>query len=76
MPDKNDSYSARRVPFNTIQCPGYGESTSEDKRQDGWEWHLEFGYTPEMPCPFPIVPKNGFYLTIEHVDDLRIRARR
>jgi hypothetical protein len=29
---------------------------SEDKRQDGWEWHLEFGYAPDLPCPFPIVP--------------------
>jgi hypothetical protein len=22
----------------------------------GWEWHLEFPYTPGMPPPFPIVP--------------------
>jgi hypothetical protein len=28
----------------------------KDKRQDGWEWHLEYPYTPGMPCPFPIVP--------------------
>jgi hypothetical protein len=27
---------------------------SED--HSGWEWHLEFGYTPDLPCPFPIVP--------------------
>jgi hypothetical protein len=26
---------------------------SEDER--GHEWHLEFPYTPGMPCPFPIV---------------------
>jgi hypothetical protein len=24
--------------------------------QDGAEWHLEFKYSPEIPCPFPIVP--------------------
>ena len=29
---------------------------SEDDCQDGAEWHLEFGYTPEFPYPFPIVP--------------------
>jgi hypothetical protein len=29
---------------------------SEDKRQDGREWHLEFPYMPDLPCPFPIVP--------------------
>jgi hypothetical protein len=29
---------------------------SEDKWEDGAEWHLEFGYTPDLPCPFPIVP--------------------
>ena len=56
MSGKKDSYSARRVPFNTIQCPGYGESMSEDKREDGPEWHLEFTYAPDLPCPFPIVP--------------------
>ena len=28
---------------------------SEDKGQDGWEWHLEFNYTTDLPCPFPIV---------------------
>jgi hypothetical protein len=49
MNDKKDSYSARRAPLNTIQWP-------EDKRQDGWEWHLEFAYAPEFPYPFPIVP--------------------
>jgi hypothetical protein len=27
---------------------------SEDER--GYEWHLEYPYTPGMPCPFPIVP--------------------
>jgi hypothetical protein len=27
---------------------------SED--HSGYEWHLEFGYTPDLPCPFPIVP--------------------
>ena len=49
MSDKNDSYSARRVPCNTIQWP-------EDPWKDGPEWHLEFNYTPDLPCPFPIVP--------------------
>ncbi len=24
--------------------------------QDGYEWHLEFKYSSELPCPFPIVP--------------------
>ena len=56
MSDKRDSYSARRVPFNTIQWPGYGESMSEDKLKNFREWHLEFTFAPEMPCPFPIVP--------------------
>ena len=56
MNDKKDSYSARRLPFNTIQRPDYDESFSEDPWKDGREWHLEFTYTPEMPCPFPIVP--------------------
>jgi hypothetical protein len=28
---------------------------SEDNCQDGAEWHLEFGYTPDFPYPFPIV---------------------
>ena len=45
MSDKKDSYSARRVPCNTIQWP-------EDEWKDGREWHLEFGYTPDLPCPF------------------------
>jgi hypothetical protein len=27
---------------------------SEEKR--GYEWHLEFPYSPDLPCPFPIVP--------------------
>ena len=27
---------------------------SEDER--GYEWHLEYPYTPGMPCPFLIVP--------------------
>jgi hypothetical protein len=49
MSDKKDSYSARRVPFNTIQWP-------EDKWKSGREWHLEFPYMPEFPYPFPIVP--------------------
>ena len=31
-------------------------SKSEDKLQDGWEWHLTFSYSPDLPCPFPIVP--------------------
>jgi hypothetical protein len=56
MNDKKDSYSARRVPFNTIQWPGCDESMSEDKCPDGVEWHLEFPYMPEFPYPFPIVP--------------------
>jgi hypothetical protein len=29
---------------------------SEDECQPGVEWHLEYSYTPGMPCPFPIVP--------------------
>jgi hypothetical protein len=29
---------------------------SEDTCQDRAEWHLEYPYTPGMPCPFPIVP--------------------
>jgi hypothetical protein len=29
---------------------------SDDKWNEGHEWHLEFNYTPDMPCPFPIVP--------------------
>lgn len=52
MSDKNDSYSARRVPFDEV-------TRSEDKWQDGqegWEWHLEFTYAPDYPYPFPIVP--------------------
>jgi hypothetical protein len=24
--------------------------------QDGAEWHLIFKYSPDLPCPFPIVP--------------------
>ena len=55
MNGKKDSYSARRVPFNTNQCPGYGENMSEDNCQDGPEWHLEFTHAPEFPYPFPIV---------------------
>jgi hypothetical protein len=49
MSGKNDSYSARRVPFNTIQW-------LEVDWEQGREWHLEYAYTPGMPCPFPIVP--------------------
>jgi hypothetical protein len=49
MSGKNDSYSARRVPFNTIQWP-------EDDWEQGREWHLTFPYSPDLPCPFPIVP--------------------
>jgi hypothetical protein len=49
MSDKNDSYSARRVPFDEV-------GTSEDKWQEGAEWHLEFNHAPEFPYPFPIVP--------------------
>ena len=56
MSDKKDSYSARRVPFNTIQRPDYDESFSEDPWKGGREWHLEFPYKPGMPYPFPIVP--------------------
>jgi hypothetical protein len=48
MSDKKDWYSARRVPFNTIQWP-------EDDYEHGAEWHLEFGHMPEFPYPFPIV---------------------
>jgi hypothetical protein len=49
MSDKKDSYSARRLPFNKIQWP-------KADREHGAEWHLEYQYTPGMPCPFPIVP--------------------
>ena len=49
MSNKKDSYSARRVPFNTIQRP-------DDNWDGGAEWQLEFPYTPEFPYPFPIVP--------------------
>jgi hypothetical protein len=28
----------------------------ESETEKGWEWHLEYPYTPGMPCPFPIVP--------------------
>jgi hypothetical protein len=49
MSDKKDSYSARQVPFNTIQWP-------EDDWEQGREWHLEFGHVPDLPIPFPIVP--------------------
>jgi hypothetical protein len=27
---------------------------SEDQR--GYEWHLTFPYSPDLPCSFPIVP--------------------
>jgi hypothetical protein len=27
----------------------------EDEWEGGAEWHLEFGYRPDLPCPFPIV---------------------
>jgi hypothetical protein len=56
MNDKKDSYSARRLHFNTIQGPDYDESFSEDPWKGGREWHLEFPYMPEFPYPFPIVP--------------------
>jgi hypothetical protein len=29
-------------------------SDKQDSR--GYEWHLEFSYTPDYPYPFPIVP--------------------
>ena len=29
---------------------------AEDRWKDGREWHLEFTYAPDLPCPFPIVP--------------------
>jgi hypothetical protein len=51
MSDKNDSCSARRRPFEDVR-------KSDEQRQegqDGYEWHLEFRYSPEFPCPFPIV---------------------
>ena len=54
MNDKKDSYSARRIPFNTNQWPDYGESFSEDPWKEGREWHLEFAYMPEFPYSFPI----------------------
>jgi len=56
MNDKKDSYSARRLPSNTIQRPDYDESFSEDPWKGGREWHLTFPYSPDLPCPFPIVP--------------------
>jgi hypothetical protein len=28
---------------------------SDDKWNEGYEWHLEFGHMPEFPFPFPIV---------------------
>ena len=49
MSGKNDFYSEWRVPFKTIQW-------SKDNWDGGAEWHLEYPYTPGMPCPFPIVP--------------------
>jgi hypothetical protein len=49
MSGKNDSYSARRVSSEPIQWP-------EDNWEGGAEWHLEYPYTPGMPCPFLIVP--------------------
>jgi len=48
MSDKNDPYSTRRVPFDEM-------TRSEDKWQDGqrgWEWHLEFRYSPDYPYRF------------------------
>ena len=50
MTDKKDSYSSPRVPFDEV-------SMSQDKLNNGREWHLEFTYAPEIPCPFPIVPE-------------------
>ena len=47
MSGKNDSYSARRVPSNTIQWP-------EDDVEHGAEWHLIFPYMPDFPYPFAI----------------------
>ena len=55
MSDKKDSCSARRVPFIPIEWPGDEVRMPEDRWQDGWEWHLTFPYTPDLPCPFPIV---------------------
>jgi hypothetical protein len=49
MSGKNDSCSARRVSSEPIQWP-------EDKWKGGREWHLTFPYSPDLPCPFPIVP--------------------
>jgi hypothetical protein len=52
MSDKNDSCSARRVPFE-----GVSKADSQwQEGQDGYEWHLEFRYSPDYPYPFPIVP--------------------
>lgn len=48
MSDKKDSSSARRVPIDEV-------SMSHDKWKNGREWHLEFTYAPDIPCPFPIV---------------------
>jgi hypothetical protein len=52
MSDKNDSYSARRVPFEEVSK----SDAQWQEGQDGHEWHLEFTHMPEFPYPFPIVP--------------------
>jgi hypothetical protein len=72
MSDKKDSYSARQVPFITVEWPGDDVAgaeplrgiwhspdgkVSKDKWKDVREWHLAFQYKPGMPCPFPIVPE-------------------
>jgi hypothetical protein len=62
MSDKKDSYSARRVSADKIQWP-------EDERDGGAEWHLTFPYSPDLPCPFPIVP-SGTYAKHEAVGHL------
>jgi len=30
--------------------------TDTNSSERGWEWHLVFRYSPDLPCPFPIVP--------------------
>ena len=52
MSDKNDSCSARRVPFEGMRK----SDEPWQEGQDGYEWHLEFTHMPEFPYPFPIVP--------------------
>jgi len=38
---------AARIPFLIM--------TDTNSSERGWEWHLVFPYSPDLPCPFPIV---------------------